>query len=201
MKPTLFVDFDRTICFDRFWRSVDPKIYTGIQEVLFRGNAEKVDDWMRGKHSSEEINKFLADELNAGYDDLWSVFVSDCKSMKVSADVLKKIDGLRARYNTILITGNMDCFTRFTVPALELDNYFDQIVNSADYGRFKDDDNGRIFLDILKEFGGNIKDSILIDNSETTCKTFSNLGGKSLQVTKNTPIEHWLNYLSNSAGT
>ena len=146
MKPTLFVDFDGTLCHDRFWRSADKKVIRGIQKLLFGVDGSRVDDWMRGRYASEEINRFLAEKLNIPFEKLWGIFVSDCKSMNVSADVLNKIEILRARYNTVLITGNMDCFTRFTIPTLGLDGHFDQIFNSADHGKFKDDDRGKIFM-------------------------------------------------------
>ena len=46
----------------------------------------------------------------------------------------------------------MDCFTRFTVSALGLERIFDLIINSADIGYLKDEHNGKIFIDCLKQF-------------------------------------------------
>ncbi len=191
MKPILFVDFDGTLCFDRFWRSLEPEFLAQIQGTLFQRNKIVV-EWMRGEHTSEEINKKLAPELGVEYDYLWNIFVDDCKNMRVDTIVLEKINNLRENFTTILMTDNMDCFDRFTVPALRLNLYFDMIVNSYNEKVLKNDNEGALFKNYLKEFNSDVRASYLIDNSEKTCALFQRLGGQAFFVTAEKPLSHWL---------
>ncbi len=189
---TLFVDFDGTICTDRFWQSLPENEKTLVQNAIFKDNQEMVRDWMRGKCSSEEVNQYLANHLGIPYQQLWDTFVSDCSNMHVAPEILTAIQTLRSRYYIILITGNMDCFSRFTVPALKLDEYFDTIVNSSDEGQLKTDNGGETFLKYLK---GTIGDAVLVEDSPHTCEVFAHLGGTSLQVTAETSTIGYLRSL------
>ncbi len=183
MKPILFIDFDSTLCFDRFWRSLESNRWLAIQDYIFNLNQSLVEDWMRGVCTSEDVNKKIAEYLNMDYQALWDIFVSDCKSMYVSQNTLNKIDELRSKYQTVLITDNMDCFDRFTAPALELDKYFDSIVNSYNEKLHKKEEGGKLFLEVCKRRGSvDIGTCILIDNSNRVCRVFDALGGKALRV-------------------
>lgn len=77
----------------------------------------------------------------------------------------------------------MDSFTRFTAPALGLDEYFDAISNSFDERRLKTDDGGSIFGQYASRLGTPIEECVLIDDADDVCVVFTNLGGKALQVT------------------
>jgi FMN phosphatase YigB (HAD superfamily) len=192
MKPILFIDFDGTLCHDRFWRSLEPTIQQKIQANLFGLKKELVRDWMLGKYTSEEINQMLAEELGSDYDTLWSTFVSDCERMFVSQEVLDRIKILRSRYLTVLITDNMDSLDRFTIPALGLDQYFDLIVNSHIEKALKNDENGKSFQKVIEKYQSPISESILIDNSISSCEIFADLGGKSCLVTSEKALVNWL---------
>lgn len=191
MKPVLFIDFDGTLCFDRFWRSAEPESREKIQ-TYFKSNTDLISDWMRGKYTSEEVNALIAKELSIDYETLWNIFVRDCETMRVEQSTLLRIRELRSEYTTILITDNMDCFSRLTVPSLKLDTYFDAIVNSYTEKRSKNDDEGKLFIDTLRKFKASPSESILLDNSKSTCEIFENLGGVALLVTEEQPLSFWL---------
>ncbi len=197
MKPILFIDFDGTLCHDRFWRSIDEDSFGKIQNFLFGGNKSMVNEWMRGVHSSESINEIISKELNVPFEKVWNIFVADCENMNVSNDVLNRIENLKKDFHTVLITDNMDCFTRFTAPALKLNLYFDSIINSFDNKKFKSDKDGEIFLQTINNLGSKIEDSILMDNSKSACGTFSKLGGIARFVTSEEPLAFWLENLEN----
>lgn len=197
MKPILFIDFDGTLCHDKFWRSVDADNFGKIQKFLFGQNKSIVRDWMSGIYSSEDINQLIAKELNITYENLWNVFVKDCKNMSISRDTLNRIENFRKNYATILITDNMDCFTRFTVPAQKLDLFFDLIVNSFENKKFKNHNDGENFSFLANGRGAKIDDCVLIDNSKTACNFFSKLGGKSYFVTPERTLDYWLKNLEN----
>lgn len=192
-KPLLFIDFDGTLCHDRFWRSLPDDIYNKIN--LFVRDKKIVRSWMRGDYTSEEVNHIVAEDIGLPYEDVWNIFVNDAKNMNISQSSLETISALRETYTVILMTDNMDSFNRFTIPSLNLDRYFDYIWNSYTEKRGKNDENGKAFIDLVGKFDSKIESSILIDNSESGCKLFTQLGGKSYLVSNENNIDFWLNEL------
>jgi beta-phosphoglucomutase-like phosphatase (HAD superfamily) len=174
---TLFIDFDGTICTDRFWRS-HPE-YAVIQEALFIAHSQKVADWMRGQYSSEEINQFVSEQTGIPYKELWNIFTQDCESAHVPATILEICFELQNKFQVVLITGNMDCFSRFTMPALRLEKYFNKIVNSFDEKQLKTDNAGESFL---KYCSGDLTKAVLIEDSQKSIDVFRELGGTAYQT-------------------
>lgn len=197
MKPLLFIDFDGTLCHDKFWRSIDACRFEQIQQFLFSENKSVIRDWMNGVYSSEDINRILSKELNISFEEIWNLFVDECKNMTISKDTLNQIQKVRKNYETILITDNMDCFTRFTVPAQKLDYFFDLIINSFENKKFKKDNGGKIFVELASKKNIKIEDCFLIENSKAVCTLFSKLGGTSCLVTSETSLDYWLAKLEN----
>jgi FMN phosphatase YigB (HAD superfamily) len=191
-KPILFCDFDGTICHDRYWRSLPSEQYEKVQSLLFRDDKTYVSDWMRGKYTAEQVNEKVAHELGLPYEQVWQLFVNDCSTMRVSQETLEKLSALRSRYTVVLMTGNMDSFSRFTVPALGLENYFDCISNSYHEGKHKTDDKGQIFTEYADKFGVPLKECVVIDDSQNVCATFEALGGMAYAVTPEKTITHYL---------
>lgn len=187
---TLFIDFDKTICFDRFWQDLPGDEYSRIEEALFKQNRAMVVDWMRGRYTSEDINHFVSEKTGLSYEKLWDVFVRGCNNMVVSKEILQQIDTLRSRFYTVLITGNMDSFDRFTAPSLKLTEHFDIVVNSYTEGVLKFEDDGATFRKYLR---GNIHEAILIEDSQKSCDAFERLGGVVYQVS---PEHSALSYLT-----
>ncbi|MFA6404422.1 MAG: hypothetical protein WCW03_00210 [Candidatus Paceibacterota bacterium] len=195
-KPIIFVDFDGTICFDKYWRSLSPRDFEVVQSFIFGKESTLVNDWMRGKYTAEEVNSMLADKIGMPFMKLWELFVRDCETMHIHEDVLNKLNSLRTKYTVILITGNMDSFTRFTVPSLHLDRYFDHINNSFFAGKLKEDSKGVLFTEYATSLNVPINECFLIDNSPKACMSFVNLGGTSYQITPENDITYFLEKLS-----
>ncbi len=192
MKPILFIDFHGTLSKSYFWRSLDSDTREKIGKFLFTEPNLATRDWMKGVYTSEEVNQMIAKEFNLDYGILWSHFVNDCKTMDVPKEILLKIQYLRKSYTVVLLTDNMDCFSRFTVPSLGLDRYFDRIANSAVEKILKNVEGGKWFLRLAEEYGASVKKCFLIDDSKHACKVFSSLGGTSLQVTNDQSLNYWL---------
>ncbi|WP_326492235.1 HAD family hydrolase [Rhizobium leguminosarum] len=182
-RPIIFIDFDGTICHDRYWRSLPLNKRKKLQTYLFQENRHIVFEWMRGRHTAEEVNGMVAAALDMLYDEVWEIFVADCQSMQVSPATLARLSRVRLVANVILVTGNMDSFSRFTVPALRLDQHFDAISNSYNEGRLKTDNGGALFMQYADQFGASIQDCAVVDDSEEVCSTFAQLGGTPLLVT------------------
>ena len=195
-KPILFCDFDGTLCHDRYWRSLPPDEYEKVQELLFKDSTILVNDWMRGKYSAEEINQIVSKKTGIPFEKLWNIFVDDCKTIYVSKEILETLHRLRNQYTVILITGNMDSFSRFTQPALALENYFDYISNSFYEGIHKTDNRGEIFLKYAEKYSVPIQNCIVIDDSKNVCKIFNELGGTAYFVTQDQNILYYLEKLA-----
>lgn len=163
--------------------------YTLLERALFKENKWIFNKWLVGKHTSEEINQFVSNHTHIPYERLWSVFVHDCETMHIEKNILNMFCQLRHQFYLVLITGNMDCFDRFTVPALKLHDYFDAIVNSYNEKQLKNDKDGESFLKYLH---GNIRDALLLEDSEKNCATFETLGGTAYRVTPETTALHHL---------
>ncbi len=185
----LFIDFDGTICFDLFWRSLPPDLNNQINNLLFHNNENLINSWMIGKFSSEDINSIISQNLKIEYEYLWDIFVNDCKKMSIRIKTLELLQKAKTYYKTILITDNMDCFDRFTVPSLNLRKNFDYIENSYNHKMLKSSKDGVFFKEVAQSRNINLKDSILIDNSYHNCNIFEQLGGESISVLKPEDIE------------
>lgn len=196
MLQTLFIDFDGTICRDKFWRSLDDAKASLVQNTIFKKNQVLLVEWMCGKHTSEKVNEFISKETGLEFQALWEVFVYDCKTMSVDQDLLSLIAELRRKFHVVLVTGNMDCFDRFTIPALNLENHFDVIVNSYNEGQLKSTNGGETFSKYIK---GSFDKAYLVEDSSPSCNIFCGLGGTALQVTETTSAtSHLENLLSAS---
>ena len=191
-KPILFCDFDGTICYQRYWRSLPTELYEKVQNLLFRDDKTIVSAWMRGAYTAEEINQYVANGIGMPFDELWKTFEDDCKNMQVSKQTLEKLSSLREKYTVILTTVNTDSFSRYTVPALELEKYFDHISNSYFEKKLKTDTDGELFVEYAKKYDVSIEQCVVLDDSKEVCECFGRLGGKAYLVTKNLNVDQYL---------
>ncbi len=196
-RPILFVDFDGTICTDRYWHSLSGEEQVRLQQALFVDNKPLAHAWMRGEKTSEEINQFLADTCSLDYGELWNTFVTDCKSFALENGVYEAIGEVRTRYRTVLVTDNMDCFGRFIVPSIKLDKVFDHIWNSSDHGFLKNDYDGRAYTEACHELGADISECVLIDDREHSIDTFAQLGGQTYLTGSPKDTVLYLNHILN----
>lgn len=195
MVKALYVDFDGTLTTDKYWRSLPVDQNQKVQELLFGADRSLVGDWMRGQYSAEEVNHYVSDKLAIPYDYLWDIFVNDCKAMAVSGELLETLRLLKDSYTLVLMTGNMDSFTRFTVPSLSLENYFHHISNSFYEQLHKTDKNGELFKLFAKKTGISLSDSLLIDDNTKCCEYFAKLGGEVYQTKSPTDTLNFLKRL------
>lgn len=191
-KPILFIDWNGTLNNEHFFRSLDAETYQKIQVFLFGANKQLVTDWMKGKYTSEEVVSLVAHHLGIPFDDLWDVFVDDCVTMTVDPDTLELLQQLRTSCTIILITGNMDSFTRFTVPALNLKEVFDVISSSNEEGVLKNENDGQLFKTYVDQYQTKIERCVLFDDSPEVCDLFTTLGGRACLVSNEQPVNQYL---------
>lgn len=182
-KQNIFIDFDGTICFDYFWRSAPQEVNKIITKFLFQDNTTLIENWMRGNLSSENIVTLIAENTGLDYDLIYDILVKDCQNMYISPKLLQALSDCGKNNTTILITDNMDCFNRFTKPALRLEKYFSYVFNSYDFGILKDDTtSGGLFKKVCDIYKFDITKSVLVDNSEENCTIFTKLGVRAVLV-------------------
>lgn len=185
----LFLDWHNTLSSDIFFSSLrsssdDSKRQLGqeIETYLFKDNPHIVEAWMRGELISEEVISCLCEKFNIDYSYLWAIFVQDCKEMNMPIEIKERLTLIRKSYFVVLITANMDCFRRFTVPNNDLSIYFDSIINSSDSGYLKTDFGGKAFKDVLMSYDISPVNATLIDDSRNVGETFKSIGGIYYQV-------------------
>lgn len=193
-KNIVFIDWHNTLCWGKFWEEL-LKTDANLAKVVdhfFTVEKEMELKWMTGKLTSEEVVGLISDRSDFSKDLLWKTFVTDCEKMHIDPEIISLIKELKEKYKVVLVTGNMDCFSRFTVPALGLDKVFDRIINSADVGYLKNEYDGKTFTDCFKQYNiSDISKSYFLDDSEKNCTVFSNLGGVALKVnSKEDTINH-----------
>lgn len=195
-RSLLFIDWDGTLSNGRFWERLgqtQPEQYERIQKCLFVENSALVDAWMRGELNSEHICERLSDQTGINHKLIWTELVSSCETMEFEYAFRDAIRSLQQRFRCILATDNMDCFSRFTVQALKLNELFDDILISSDLRRLKNDENGKMFLTYVKSAESNFSRATCIDDSSATCRLFESLGGRAIITTHPTDtIQHLL---------
>ena len=100
-KNIIFMDFNGVISYKNFWFSLEKNnatVYEKINKVLFEENLEMVKDWMLWKYQSEEICRFLSDNLNVDYNYIYDTFVEDCKNIDLSRKIRELLNELKNYY-------------------------------------------------------------------------------------------------------
>ncbi|MFH2041072.1 MAG: hypothetical protein ABIJ35_00980, partial [Acidobacteriota bacterium] len=173
------------------WEHVRPDLYATLQLKLFSEN-DLIDGWMRGQYDSETVCERLTSDLRVPAREVFDALILGCRKMVLDRGLVEQLGELSGACKIVLVTDNMDCFTRFTVPAQNLSKHFHDILNSCDLGRLKKDDGGRTFKEYLKKEGLDFSQSLLIDDSESACELFSALGGRSI---KSRGVDHTISVL------
>lgn len=179
---TILFDFDGVLCRGRFYKetllSSYPKIYDWIQENIF-GNEKIVLDWMRNNIISTDINKMIAENTGIKYELLTELYEESIRKIELEKEVKKLAESLKSFGKKIgIVTDNMDVFTEIIIPNHQLDELFDVVINSADYGLLKKDKKGKLFDIALTELEEKIENSLMIDDSESTIELYKRKGGQ-----------------------
>jgi len=163
---TVLFDFDGVLCKGRFYGESllckYPEVYGWIQENIFR-DKDLVGKWMRGTVNSDDINKIVSENTGMNFDVLEELYEESIRKMKPEEGVLSLAELLKNSGAKIgIVTDNMDVFSQITVRNHNLANIFDMIINSADYGILKRDDDGRLFDIALDGLEEKIEHSLMI---------------------------------------
>lgn len=178
----LFLDWDGTLSHGRFWSELDEYVYEKIQRCLFNQNSLLIDEWMKGSRSSEDVCDWLELSVGCKSQVLFNALIKSCERMTLPENIRRLISEIRKNRYVVLMTDNMDCFSRCTVPAGRMEELFDCIINSSATRKLKRDQNGLSFHEIVQRYDTQLRDCVLIDDSQKTCSLFRELGGIAYQT-------------------
>lgn len=189
----IFFDWNKTLSNSLFWEQLGDSNHErhewnkNISTYLFRDNKHLISNWMRGEMNDREIVNHISFQFNYSPEALLDELATSCRNMKfVSDEVIALIDKLRKKgTRCVIATDNMDTFRKYTIPALELEKYFDDILVSFDNGIFKFDtqDTKIPFFDgYLKEHNLRYEDVVLIDDCVDASGVYNKLNFDILQV-------------------
>jgi len=201
----IFIDWNGVLCKDVFWFSIlsnkkHPyhKLLNNATLALFHEYPDRVNEWMRGELTSEEIIKSLSLQLDRRYrsDFLARRLAQDIRGMKVQQDLLQELRNLAECCFIVLATDNMDCFIEQIGKIGEVTNTVDAVLCSSIMGILKGENTTEFFQPWLKAHNLTFKDSLLIDDDALNCKSFVASEGTAIwfQSAKSTieSIQVWL---------
>jgi FMN phosphatase YigB (HAD superfamily) len=169
----IFIDWFNTLSTSLYWdhwkeNGLHDK-FAIVQSEIFNNNDDYI-KWMKGKHVSEDIIKKVRHKVGISSKQMLQDLEFSSKTLKyIKNDIPRKIFLLKKfGYKVVLATDNMDAFSRWTVPALKLDELFDDILNSYHLGVLKNEtakNKSLFFDDYLKKNKIKKGQSILVDDS------------------------------------
>jgi len=174
-------DFDGVLCHDRFYDATfladRPEVCAWVNTNVFT-DKELTRQWMRGQLSSLEINEFVADGIGMDLNELSVKFDDSIRAMRLDHRLKELAGSLAERGIKVgIVTDNMDVFSSITVPHHGLNDIFDVVVNSSEYGMLKQDENGKLFDVALSALDVGIENALHIDDSPRTVELFRQNGG------------------------
>jgi glycosyltransferase involved in cell wall biosynthesis len=186
-KKVIFIDWNRTLSYSLFWehlknpKHLNSKHHKDIEKWLFIDNRDIINPWMRGTVSEDEVLTRMSQDTQINKDVLQHELALSCKNMVLcSSDIeilIKKLKSYGAA--VVIATDNMDTFRKYTLPALNLDTLFDDILISSEMGVLKDDsepENSIPFFDpYLSKHGLDYGDVVLLDDSPDSSGKYSKL--------------------------
>lgn len=186
MKLVL-LDWHGTICSTVLWERLrsdaSQKALTDrLFAALWGEDHTLLQAWMRGQHTSETLVAQIAPLVEVSPEWLLMELEAGCREMRLSDAMRQSILALRKLARVELVTDNMDCFSRWTVPAQDLMGLFDRIWVSWEHGVFKNDDQGAWLGQICAAAGTPPEETILFEDRAKTCELFSQMGGKTVLV-------------------
>lgn len=180
-KAIIF-DFDGVLSKDRFYeKALLPEYvneYEWIQQNIF-GNSTLIHKWMRNEITSNQINRFISENTRISFDILSQKFIESVRKMELDKGMKNLVNQKRvSNVKTAIVTDNMDIFSEITIDNHELDKIFEVIINSADHGLLKKDEDGKLFDIALEKLGENIGNTLLIDDSISAVDIYQQKGGR-----------------------
>ncbi len=183
----IFIDWNKTLSYSLFWEQLQTEEHRyhpyGDQIIhsLFNIDLNLINDWMLGKHTTEDVCNFISEHVKLPANIIQQELIVSCQHMKFIDKVIPRLltkirkKGIRV----VIATDNMDTFRRFTMPALKLEEHFDDFLISSELGVFKytfTDDKIPFFDTYLQAYNATYQDVALLDDSPEQTGTYEKKG-------------------------
>ena len=130
---------------------------------------------MRWDVSAEAVCDYLTQFIGISASSLLATLEKDCRDIDISPTSISLLDKLKTYYHLVLVTDNMDCFARWTVPDNKLLAVFDVIWSSSEHWTFKKENDGLVFSQFIAYFDAQTENCMLLDDSKNNTKTFADM--------------------------
>jgi FMN phosphatase YigB (HAD superfamily) len=187
----LFVDWHGVLSKAPLWYSIRTNLRHPFRARLESKTAELfgthwqvVDDWMRGKHTAEEIVARLGiDQPQSARSDYFlRKLYRDCKTMPLHQPLIKALRYAAMSWNVVIATDNMDCLVSMARQRRDIQRFSDDLISSSDVGVLKAENPIEFFGAWLGTHGLTFADAVLLDDGKANCQAFEQAGGTSLYV-------------------
>jgi phosphoserine phosphatase len=190
----IFIDWYKTLSNSLFWEHLQDKNHRHnkhlevIEKSMFRNNRHLINPWMRGEYTAEDIAQILSQDSGVAQDIILDELAESCRQMKyVSDEIPELINKIRNKnIKVVVATDNMDTFERFTMPAMKLNELFDDFLISYSLKLLKRDiqENSIPFFDeYLNKNSLTYQDTVLLDDCIDDSGTYDKLALKIIQIT------------------
>lgn len=191
----LFFDWHKTLSRCDFWGQLkDPSHnrhlwHENIVRFLFIENKAVVDQWMRGAINEDQILNLVSKKFDYPKEALREDLAESCKTMTLLSDeIIPLVTKIRKNgIQCVIATDNMDIFRKYVVPALKLDEHFNETLVSCDQKALKFDTSEDMtsipfFHNYLKKNGLTYTDALLLDDRVDTSGLYKKLGFDTFKV-------------------
>jgi FMN phosphatase YigB (HAD superfamily) len=189
----IFIDWYQTLSNSLFWEHLQDvnhsynKYFEAIEKSMFQNNRHLINPWMRGEHTSEDMTQILSENSGVPQDIILNELAESCRNMKfVSDEIPELINKIKSKeIKVVIATDNMDTFERFTIPAMKLEELFDDFLISHSLELLKGDvqENSISFFDeYLNKHNLNYQDVVLLDDCVDDTGTYDRLGLSIIQI-------------------
>lgn len=190
---SVIIDFDGTLCCDRYFKPLGPKALDVITKLVFGENSKQwADPWMRGDLTSADVASYLSRHLPESPEAILAALRQGCRQLTFNPAVLDFTKHQRkAGRKTALVTANMDIFTEIVVPAHGLSSLFDIVLNTADHHTL---DKITLWQEAFRSFGPDYSyaSSLLVEDNPKMVGLFQWLGGFAYEYRGDDSFRGWL---------
>lgn len=190
----IFIDWNKTLSNSLFWEHLQDtnhpnnKHLEAIEKSMFQNNRHLINSWMRGEHTFEDVTKILSEDSGVNQEIILNELAESCRQMKyVSEEIPELINKIKDKgIKVVIATDNMDTFERFTIPAMKLEELFDDFLISHSLKLLKGDlqENSIPFFDeYLNKHNLTYQDTVLLDDCIDDTGTYDKLGLQIIQIT------------------
>ncbi|QQR78973.1 MAG: hypothetical protein IPJ68_01735 [Candidatus Moraniibacteriota bacterium] len=191
----IFFDWYKTLSHCDFWVQLKDPVHDrhhwheNIVHFLFVENKELIQQWMRGRVDEGDMLRLVSEKFSYPVESLREDLAESCRTMTLLSEaILPLVKGLREKgVRCVIATDNMDVFGKYVVPALKLDEHFDDVLVSFDQKALKFDvsqDGGSIpfFHEYLEKNRLTYRDALLLDDRADESGTYEKLGFDTFQA-------------------